>query len=256
MGRSVVDEVEEIHRSIVGDIDRLAKPSTTFDLKAYLGSPFPVTGLSMPQVRALVATVYRARRDRPVSEVNRLAARLWSGPTFDEKAVAFTLLTRYRKVLDDASWALVDRWVDHAQGWGLCDAIGMGPVAAMVFDRPVRFRDLLRWTTSKNPWRRRIAVYGLRELVHAKSFDKAFDLLERLLYDEDVWVQRAVGTWLRESWKRDRRRTEAFLRRHVKGLPPVVVTAATERASRRFREELRRKSKELQSRRSAARRHR
>ncbi|MGQ0796258.1 MAG: DNA alkylation repair protein, partial [Methanobacteriota archaeon] len=69
-----------------------------------------------------------------------------------------------------------------------------------------------------------------------------FRLLEPLLRDEAFWVQRAVGTWLRELWKRDRRRTEAFLRKHVRGLPPVVITVATERAPKSFRDELRRTS--------------
>src|SRR5436309_8155725 len=53
-------------------------------------------------------------------------------------------------------------------------------------------------------------------------------------------VQRAVGTWLRESWKKDRERTAAFLRAHARGLPPVTITVATERAPKAFREKLRR----------------
>jgi 3-methyladenine DNA glycosylase AlkD len=67
--------------------------------------------------------------------------------------------------------------------------------------------------------------------------------LEKLLHDDEFWVQRAVGTWLRECWKKDQGRTEAFLRKHVKGLPPVTITVATERASKSFRVELRKNSK-------------
>ena len=51
------------------------------------------------------------------------------------------------------------------------------------------------------------------------------------------------GTWLRESWKKDRRRIEAFLRDHALGLPAVTITVATERASKAFRAELREKAK-------------
>jgi len=72
--------------------------------------------------------------------------------------------------------------------------------------------------------------------------DKPFELLERLLYDTEFWVQGGVGTWLREYWKQDRRRAEGFLRAHVRGLPKVVITVATERAPKAFREELRRRS--------------
>ena len=95
---------------------------------------------------------------------------------------------------------------------------------------------------------------GLLNEAHAEPFvragelDKPFELLERLLYEKEFWVQRAVGTWLRECWKKDEKRTAAFLRRHARGLPPVTITVATERAPKEFREELRRAAREKRNR--------
>jgi 3-methyladenine DNA glycosylase AlkD len=111
----------------------------------------------------------------------------------------------------------------------------------MVHERPARLRELRRWTRSENIWRRRAVAYATYEFEKAGELDETLDLLERLLYDEEFWVQRAVGTWLRGCWTKDRRRIEAFLRKRVKGLPKVVITVATERAPKAFREELRRK---------------
>ena len=110
----------------------------------------------------------------------------------------------------------------------------------MVYAKTARFRDLVRWTRTKNLWRRRASTYALHRFVRRGELDKPFQLLEKLLYDDEFWVQRAVGTWLRECWKIDRPRTEAFLRAHVSGLPRIVISVATERAPKAFREELRR----------------
>jgi len=228
--------------ALVAALTRARPPPAKFDLKAYLGSPYPVLGLSVPQIQAIVSAFRKEHRDLAIGDLNRLADRLWPGETFEEKALAISLLGGYRAILDDTTWSLVDRWVEGVSGWGLCDALGMGPIAAMVYDRPARFRAVLGWTRSKKPWRRRVAAYALRDFVRAGELDKPLQLLERLLTDDEFWVRRAVGTWLRESWKKDRRRTEAFLRTHVRGLPAVVVTIATERAPKSFREELRRKS--------------
>jgi 3-methyladenine DNA glycosylase AlkD len=118
----------------------------------------------------------------------------------------------------------------------------MGPLARIVGREPRRFQEILRWGKSKNPWRRRASVYALRDFIRAGQLDPAFQLLSRLLRDEEFWVQRAVGTWLRECWKKDRSRTEAFLRAHAKGMPRVTITVATERAPKAFREELRRRA--------------
>lgn len=228
---------------IAGEMQALARPQTWEKLRAYLGSPVPVLGLTTPQLRALHAAFRKQNPSLTSREVNLLAAALWSGRTWEEKVFGIGLLDRNREVLDERSWLLADSWVDEATGWALSDGLASGPISYMVYSKPSRFRAVLGWTKAKNFWRRRASTYSLNEFIRAGELDKPFQLLERLLYDEEFWVQRAVGTWLRECWKKDRRRTEAFLRKHVRGLPPVTITVATERASKSFREELRRKSK-------------
>lgn len=236
-------DVEIARRSVVKQIKALGKPGGVPELQAYLGSPYPVLGLSTPQMRTIMQAFAKSHRHLTASEVNALAAALWSGQTHEEKSFAISLLNRYKKTLNDSTWKLTNRWVNEAVGWGLCDSLGAGPISTMVYRRPTRFREVLTWTRATNFWRRRVAAYAMRDFAFAGGLDKPFTLLKRLLYDKEFWIQRAVGTWLRECWKKDRRRTEAFLRRHVRGLPPVVITVATERASKLFREELRRKRK-------------
>jgi|SRR3990170_2300098 len=227
-------------RRLSQQLRSLGKPGGDAWLQHYVGSPYPVLGLTTAQHRAIQSAFAKAHPDLAAKEVNALAAELRKGRTTEEKGLAVGLMERYAKVLDDASWRLLDRFVDDSVGWGLCDGLGSGPISKMVRAKPARFRELMAWTKSPNPWRRRVALYALRDFVYAKEFDKPFQLLERLVYDEEFWVQRAVGTWLRECWKRDPRRTEAFLQKHVRGLPKVVITVATERAPKAFRDELRR----------------
>ena len=228
------------HRALVAQIKKHEKKGGDAWLQKYVGSPLPVLGLSVPQMRAILAAFRKGHRGATAKDANALAGALWRGTTFEEKALAIMMMDAHAKILDEASWGLLDGWVDGCVGWGMCDSIGAGPIAKVVHAKPGRFRELLRWAKSANPWRRRIALYALHDYILAKELDKPFTLLEKLVYDEEFWVQRAVGTWLRECWKRDARRTEAFLRRHVNGLPRVVVTVATERAPKAFREELRR----------------
>lgn len=236
-------DVRVERQRVVGRMRELAPPGAWGKLQAYLGSPVPVLGLTTPQMRALHRDFQKDHPELLPEEGVALAAAMWPGDTWEEKAFAIGLLGRYGDVLDDRSWALADAWVDEATGWALSDGLASGPVSAMVRAKPARFQEILAWTDADNFWRRRASTYALNEFVKAEELDKPFRLLERLLYDKEFWVQRAVGTWLRECWKRDRRRTEAFLRKHVRGLPPVTITVATERAPKTFREELRRKRK-------------
>ena len=226
-------------RALVGRIRKLGKKGGDAWLQRYVGSPFPVLGLSVPQMHAILGAFRKEHRDATAKDVNAVAASLWRGSTFEERALAILTMDAYAKILDGSSWRLLDLWVDECVGWGMCDSIGAGPIAKLVYVKPTRFRELMRWGKAANPWRRRVALYALHDFVLAKELDKPFALIEALARDEEFWVQRAVGTWLRECWKRDQMRTRAFLRRHAKGLPRVVITVATERAPKSFREELR-----------------
>lgn len=233
-----IDAARERER-IAALLRSAARPGTWEKLRAYLGSPVPVLGLTTPQMRE----VHKAfANDHPIltaAEVNALAAAMWDSQTVEEKFFAIGLLDRRRDVLDEASWALADSWVDAATGWALSDGLASGPISFLVHSRPARFAEIMRWTKAENYWRRRASTYALNEFVRAGELDKPFRLLERLLYDEEFWVQRAVGTWLRECWKQDGKRTETFLVKHSPGLPPVTVTVATERSSKAFRQKLR-----------------
>jgi len=227
-------------RRILRELRRTASGDPQGSLQAYVGSPVPVLGLRMVPLRRIALEASRSLRDRPLVDARTLARRLWAGESFEEKIVAVELLRRRPLVGDTAAFSSACRWVDSATGWGLSDSLAAGPLATEFYRRGDRsFPELLRWARSPNLWRRRASTYALNGWVRAGELDRPFELLERLLDDPERWVQRAVGTWLRECWKKDRGRTERFLRNHVRRLPPTVITVATERASVRFRSELR-----------------
>jgi 3-methyladenine DNA glycosylase AlkD len=216
-----------------------ADPTNGRFLASYLGSPLPVLGVRTPALRQVVRA-WRTRVEHARSaSVQALLKALWQGDWFEERAAAVELLTYYAKVDSVRAWSLAGHWVDSATGWALSDSLASGPVSRMVAANPARFEELLDWTRSPNFWRRRAATYALHDWVMAGALERPFRLLRRLVRDPEFWVQRAVGTWLRECWKRDRMRTERFLRRYARELSPTSITVATERAPQRFRNELR-----------------
>lgn len=228
---------------IVRELRALTGPDDGEALRSYLGSPVPVLGIRVPDLRSLAKASARRIGTRPLPQARALVKSLWEGELFEEKAIAIELLGLRPLAHDGPAWDLAARWVDDATGWALSDGLAAGPIAAGAAEHPERFAELLAWTESTNLWRRRASSYALRAWVRAGELDRPFRLLERLLDDPERWVQRAVGTWLRECWKKDRARTERFLRREVRRLAPVTLTVATERAPKGFRKELRRESR-------------
>ena len=200
-------------RRVLRELRARTGTSGIASLRAYLGSPVPVLGVSVPDLREVASAVSRRLQGRSRAEARALARLLWGGASFEEKEVAIELLGRPPLVEDELAWRLGVRWVDAATGWALSDSLASGPLSTHVAAHPERFAELLRWTGSKNLWRRRASTYALRAWVRSGELDRPFELLTRLRNDPEPWVQRAVGTWLRECWKQDPTRTERFLRR-------------------------------------------
>ncbi len=228
-------ESERLRRAL----RRLAPPRPPANLRSYLGSPLPVLGLPIPAIRRIVEQTLRSWGRAPPRDLERILRALWAGPTYEERALAIMILDRYATLEPKVGWRIAEQWIDGATGWALSDALASGPVSQLVAAEPRRFLEVVRWSESPDLWRRRAATYALHELVKAGDLTRALRLLKGLVDDPEFWVQRAVGTWLRECWKKDPLRTERFLRRHARRLAPVTVTVATERASGRLRSELR-----------------
>lgn len=223
---------------LLRELRHAAQPSPGFDARAYLGSPVPVLGVRSPDLQRIARQFDREHRDLPIVELQRVAGRLWQGRWFEERVLGTELLRRRPTRLDDATWRMLDRWIDSVSGWGLTDDLG-GLMGEMVPGHPDRYRDLRTWSRSGNPWRRRASLYALSRTIRSGDLDRALRLIDGIRSDPERWVQRAVGTWLRECWKVDARRTSAYLTRRAADLAPVTLTVATERASPREREQLR-----------------
>jgi 3-methyladenine DNA glycosylase AlkD len=225
-------------KELLRELRRAARPSAGFDARAYLSSPVPVLGVRVPDVQRIARQFDREHRDLPNPELERLAGKLWEGRWFEERVLGVELLRRRQTRLDDISWRMLDRWVDTVSGWGLTDDLG-GLMGEMVPAHPDRYRDLLTWSRSSNLWRRRASLYALSRTIRSGDLDRALRLIDGVRGDPERWVQRAVGTWLRECWKVDASTTSAYLTRRAADLAPVTLTVATERASPGQREQLR-----------------
>ncbi|MCI4335669.1 MAG: DNA alkylation repair protein [Thermoplasmata archaeon] len=207
--------------------------------EAYLGSPVPVLGLRVPELNILVRTFRQANPKLSPAAYRQLARQLWNGPTFEERAVGIMLLAHRPLVTDPVTWRLVRGWPDAATGWGLSDTVSLQLISPAVAASSERFREVQGWTTAPSLWRRRASLYAMAGLVRSGEVGRPLAQIHRLRRDPERWVQRAVGTWLRECWKQDADRTERYMLANAKNLTPTAITVGTERASRTYRERLR-----------------
>ena len=88
--------------------------------------------------------------------------------------------------------------------------------------------EINKLSKSKNPWLRRISIITSGNLIRSNKIELTLRLAEKLVYDEDIYVQKGAGWMLREAGKKNRAVVRKFILTHV-DMKPVAFSYATEK---------------------------
>ena len=159
----------------------------------------------------------------------RTADQLFTGDVLEEKIFAVLLLENSVAKFGAREFRLFESWLDRVSSWADHDGLVhylIGPMVAADHRRTAR---ALRWTRSKNRWRRRAAAVSLIRAARQKMFfPEIVRATEALLADQDDMVQKGLGWLLREAAKADPGTTVPYLLRIRDRAPRLVLRTACE----------------------------
>lgn len=165
----------------------------------------------------------------PVEEV----IKLLKNENQDHKLGAVAILdwkARNRKTSpkerEDCYRAYIDHheWIDN---WGMVDRAAPYVVGGYLYDKDRS--PLYKLATSKNAMERRTAIVATYYFVRKNEIDDTFKIAEILINDTDEYVQKAVGSWIREAGKRDEQQLKLFLDKHAGSMPRITLRYAIEK---------------------------
>jgi 3-methyladenine DNA glycosylase AlkD len=97
-------------------------------------------------------------------------------------------------------------------------------VGRYLFDKP---RDALYGLARyENVWERRTAIVATSYFIRQDDLSDTFAIGRMLLGDGHDLIHRAVGGWLHEAGKKDRRRLLGFLDKHAAAMPRTMLRYA------------------------------
>ena len=131
----------------------------------------------------------------------------------------------YRAYIDN------HKWIDN---WGMVDRS-----APYVVGRYLHKKDkkpLYVLAKSKNPMERRTAIVSTYYFIRNNEIEDTFKIAEILVKDKDEYVQKAVGSWIREAGKRNDEKLKEFLDKHATEIPRVTLRYAIEKLDKETRE--------------------
>ncbi len=177
--------------------------------------------LSLAQIETLLEDTRYEVRMAAVSIMDFQARQKKRAPP-ERKALFDLYLRRHDRI---NNWDLVDRAAPHVIGEYLVDT-----------DRTV----LDRLAQSDNPHERRTALVSTYAFIKRGDVSDTFRIADMLADDPDIYVQKAIGSWVREAGKRDETALISYLTQNKDRLRRTTITAAAKHLPEDVRAELRR----------------
>lgn len=116
------------------------------------------------------------------------------------------------------------KWIDN---WGLVDRAAPHVVGGYLDGKDKK--ELYDLAKSKNPMERRTAIVSTYYFIRKNEIEDTFKIAEILVNDTDKYVQKAVGSWIREAGKRNEEKLKNFLNNYATKMPRITLRYAIEK---------------------------
>lgn len=144
---------------------------------------------------------------------------------------------RERATTDERKKKLFELYLschNKLNNWDFVDRAAPRVIGEYLLDKP---REILyKLARSKDPWERRTAIVSTHAFIKKGELDDTFAIAEILIDDDHEYVNKAVGSWIREASKQDKYRLIQFLDRHAPIMPAVTLRYATEKLDKKTRD--------------------
>ena len=202
-----------------------ANPEKISFLKNYMKSPWNFTyGIKVPDSR----NIAKDYKNLEISEVYNLFDQLWSTGNHEEMSLAIHTLQQYKKKLDAGTWKFLRARLGKARTWDHIDWLATDVFAEILKNNLVLIKDIKELANSRNFWERRLAIESTYKLIKENKIDLTLLLAEKLVYDDNEYVQKGAGWMLREAGKRQRIAVRDFIMMHL-DMKNIAFSYATEK---------------------------
>ncbi len=143
------------------------------------------------------------------------------------KIAAARILAREAVPPTDSVWRFVRARMADLDGWAVADNLANVGSRCLLAD-PRRLDTVETWVESRHLWTRRAAlVFTLPWTMPGRDPERMLGWAATLSTDPEWFIQKAIGWWLRELSKRDKRRVRRFLADHGALLKGVARREST-----------------------------
>lgn len=153
-----------------------------------------------------------------------------------------TLLIQKRKSLIDIKYFdFYEKWATkYVNGWDQCDQFCSRVTTPMLEKYPELYDKLVEWSNESEFTIKRISLVSMTGSTTSVvvDFDKVIHIVDKLKYDEEVLIQKAVGWILKCCYKNYPKQLEEYLIKNHDSLSRIIFRYSLEYMPKDKKEEL------------------
>ena len=195
--------------------------------------------------------VYESQRDSwiqkwsedfSLAEYLFLGERLIQTGKYEEASFAIAFIVSAKDQYAKDTFSRLGGWLEKGIGnWAHTDLLSGRVLSHFFLDGILEINALKEWTASPSKWKRRAVPVTLIEVLKTDiPPSRLFAVIESLMTDDDPFVQKGLGWFLRETWKIHPEETEGFLLNWKDTCGRIIVQYATKKMDRSQRLRFRR----------------
>lgn len=161
-----------------------------------------------------------------------LGDRLVKTGKYEEGSLAMYWLLPFKKQWTKATLEHIGCWLEDGgyRNWAHVDCLCSEVIYEFFKLKIITEQDILVWREAESLWKRRAVPVSFVQMLQLKLPAKPLvALVEPLMHDQAVMVQKGVGWFLREAWKREPTVVEKLLTKHRETAPRLIYQYATEK---------------------------
>ena len=172
-----------------------------------------------------------------------LSDELIENGKFEEKDLAIHFVKSKKTEYTEETFNRIGKWFELGiSNWASTDVLCMLVLPHFFIENIIGFDKLKEWSNVQNEWQRRAVPVLFVELLKLKidfEIDESLSIVEPLMEDESEYVQKGLGTLLRELWKKQPKETEKFLYKWKDKCGRLIIRYATEKMDKEYRKNFR-----------------
>jgi 3-methyladenine DNA glycosylase AlkD len=201
------------------------EPKSIAGIKAEQREQQETVGVPVPVLRSIGKEISRVARKR-VDDFVPLARLLWDKYGREGRVVAVVFLGAMELADPESIVPFLMELCRTCVTWEDADQMAMRALEPIVRKKPEQWLNEMKpWLADENKWLRRVGVIvvGRLPMKHPAYATRCLELTERLLFDEDVDVKKAVSFAIRLVARGETGPVRRFLARHVPPEDPAAT---------------------------------